>query len=217
MSKTALPWRTTLAGLILLAGSMLLAAPFIDGAQAASDEDPNWPCIQRKVPEVSAGMVWAGPPVEELGADWRSDIEVSQLAGTISRRAVSLEEARKTIADFAAGIEADRNAKLTKLFAGTLTVINKERSEIIEGIRRYSRRQAALAKRIEEKTAAFNQLTSADDEEQKAKRAELQEQILWDSRIYDEREQSLTYVCEQPVLLEQRIFALSREIMNHLE
>lgn len=191
--------------------------PLADGARAASGEDPDWPCIQRKVPEVSAGMVWAGPPVDELGAGWRDDVEVSQLAGTLARRAVSLEDARKTIADFAAGLAADRNAKLTMLFAGTLTVINKERSQIIDGIRRYARRQAALAKRIEDQTAAFNRLTAAEDAAQKAERAELQEQILWDSRIYDERERSLTYVCEQPVLLEQRIFALSREIMNHLE
>ena len=191
--------------------------PLADSARAASGEDPDWPCIQRKVPEVSAGMVWAGPPVDELGAGWRDDVEVSQLAGTLARRAVSLEDARKTIADFAAGLAADRNAKLTMLFAGTLTVINKERSQIIDGIRRYARRQAALAKRIEDQTAAFNRLTAAEDAAQKAERAELQEQILWDSRIYDERERSLTYVCEQPVLLEQRIFALSREIMNHLE
>ena len=53
--------------------------------------------------------------------------------------------------------------------------------------------------------------------EQQTRRAELEEQILWDSRIYDERERSLTYICEQPVLLEQRIFALAREIMNHLD
>ena len=191
--------------------------PLAGDARAANGEDPDWPCIQRKVPEVSAGMVWAGPPVDELGAGWRDDVEVSQLAGTLARRAVSLEDARKTIADFAAGLAADRNAKLTMLFAGTLTVINKERSQIIDGIRRYARRQAALAKRIEDRTAAFNRLTAAEDAAQKAERAELQEQILWDSRIYDERERSLTYVCEHPVLLEQRIFALSREIMNHLE
>ena len=211
--------RTFARGPARLAAAMMFGVLLLPAkdAQAASSEDPDWPCVQRKVPEVSAGMVWAGPPVDEFGAGWRNDIEVSQLAGTIARRAVSLEDARKTIADFAAGLENERNAKLTMLFAGTLTVINKERSQIIDGIQRYSRRQAALAKRIKDQTAAFNQLTSADDEAQKAKRAELQEQILWDSRIYDERERSLIYVCEQPVLLEQRIFALSREIMNHLE
>ena len=50
-----------------------------------------------------------------------------------------------------------------------------------------------------------------------ARRQELEQQRLWDIRIYEDRERSLTYICEQPVLLEQRVFALAREIMGHLE
>ena len=34
----------------------------------------------------------------------------------------------------------------------------------------------------------------------------------WDQRIFTERQQSLTYVCETPVILEQRAFALGRII-----
>jgi len=44
----------------------------------------------------------------------------------------------------------------------------------------------------------------------------LSEQLNWDTRVYDEREQSLRYVCETPVLLEQRLFALGRHIAEHL-
>ena len=39
----------------------------------------------------------------------------------------------------------------------------------------------------------------------------------WDVRIYDDRRGSLSYLCEQPVLLEQRAFALARTIVSHLE
>ena len=39
----------------------------------------------------------------------------------------------------------------------------------------------------------------------------------WDIRIYDDRRGSLTYLCEQPVLLEQRAFTLARTIVSHLE
>ena len=35
--------------------------------------------------------------------------------------------------------------------------------------------------------------------------------------IFEDRERSLAAVCEQPVLLEQRLFALAREIMTHLD
>ena len=38
-----------------------------------------------------------------------------------------------------------------------------------------------------------------------------------DLRIFDEREKSMTYLCEQPVLLEQRAFALGRTIYFFVE
>jgi hypothetical protein len=34
--------------------------------------------------------------------------------------------------------------------------------------------------------------------------------------VFDERKQSLTYVCESPVILEKRAFAIARAIMRHL-
>ena len=34
----------------------------------------------------------------------------------------------------------------------------------------------------------------------------------WDQRVFTDRQQSLTYVCETPVILEQRLFALGRAL-----
>lgn len=180
--------------------------------QAAQSDDPDWPCVQRKVPAISAGMVWAGPPVEQVDGTWEQDVEVAQLAGAIARRALDIEQAKQRIADFAAGLDGARNDRLTLLFAGTLDIINRERSTVIEGIGRYARRQADLAASIRDKTAALRTLPEDD-----SARVDLQEEIHWDTRIYKDREQSLIYVCETPVLLEQRLFALSRAIMSHLE
>ncbi|MGF1610572.1 MAG: hypothetical protein ACFCUQ_14315 [Kiloniellales bacterium] len=202
------------AGLLLCAAALSGPAPM---ATAADPADPDWPCIQRKVPQVSPGMVWAGPPVEELEADWRQDVEVSQLAGTIARRAVPPGEAERLIADFAAGLDEERNEKLTLLFDATLSIINSERGSLIAGISRYARRQAALAERIHDMTATLNELPADGSNEIQAKREELQEALVWDTRIFEEREQSLQYVCEQPVMLEQRIFRLARAIMAQLE
>src|SRR3546814_4158633 len=46
---------------------------------------------------------------------------------------------------------------------------------------------------------------------------DLTEQLNWSIRIFDEREKSMTYLCEQPVLLEQRAFALGRTIYFFVE
>jgi len=202
-------WPKALALCLLLFGPADL--------RAAGSEDPDWPCIQRKVPEISAGTVWAGPLVEGLDEAWRADAEVSALAGRIAARRTLIEEAKTAIEGFAARLGADKDRKLTLLFAATLAAVNADRGSIIKGIKRYARRQAGLAKKIERQTVEMNELPRDGSDEQKAKRRELEEKQLWDTRIYEERERSLSYICDQPVILEQRIFALAREIMMHLD
>lgn len=68
-------------------------------------------------------------------------------------------------------------------------------------------------------SAELNALRAKDSpsEAERAKARELDERLLWDIRVFDEREQSLSYVCESPVLLERRLFALARQIMSRLE
>ncbi|MEM7222834.1 MAG: hypothetical protein AAF495_07650 [Pseudomonadota bacterium] len=193
---------------------LLTALAGAPDARAAQSVDPDWPCIQRLVPEVSAGMVWAGPPLEEQADDWRSDPEISALAQQIAARRTPLEDAKSEVASFAAAQGGDKDSRLTLLFAGLLESVNQERASIIEGIRRYARGQASLADRIqrrEDELAALPEQTSEDQ------RKAILEQQYWDSRVFDERTRSLTYLCEQPVLLEQRLFALSREIMGYLD
>jgi len=47
-------------------------------------------------------------------------------------------------------------------------------------------------------------------------RLALQQQVDWDARIFDDRQRLLPAVCEQPRVLEQRLFALSRAIQEEL-
>jgi len=39
----------------------------------------------------------------------------------------------------------------------------------------------------------------------------------WDVRVFTERQQSLPLACEVPVLLEQRLFELAREIRARMQ
>ena len=94
---------------------------------------------------------------------------------------------------------------------------NLDRNSIIAGIERYALRQRALADKIARQTAELNQFPTADSDAERARRSELEARQLWDARIFVERERSLTYICEQPVLLEQRIFSLGREFMIYLD
>lgn len=189
-------------------------------ALSASNTDPDWPCVQRKIPTLSAGMMWAGPPIDEKAEKvWNADSALGALVARISARRTTMDDAAKLIADYASGLDArSKSEKLTALFAGVLSTINSERAQIMTGITKYTRKQQQLADSIRETRKAFTaalKIKPKTDESRKTVR-ELEQKLSWQSRIHQDRERSLQFVCESPVILEQRAFALAREIANLL-
>lgn len=194
---------------VALCGVLALACP----AAAATGDEPDWPCVQRLVPEIAAGMIWAGPPLDAVNGS-AEEPEIRALAAELAARRVPLTEAERQVAEFAASLDGKaRNQALTRLFAQTLSIINQDRSAIIGGIRRFARGQQALAERIAAQNAKLHEFTPQQILERDALIAERD----WDIRVYDDRQSALPHLCEQPVLLEQRAFALSRAIASHLE
>lgn len=193
----------------------LVACAFVIAAGpalAASGIDPDWPCIQRKQPHLSLGQVWSGPAPDERTTELARDPQIDALAARLEQRRLPLQEAEAEIADFAAGAD---DARLTALMVAIMGKIEPDRSALIDGIARYGRSQVEMAKRIEERRAAMAELEGATDPDFDAIDA-AEEALDWDQRIFTERQQSLTYVCETPVILEQRAFALGRAIAGHL-
>ena len=180
---------------------------------AASGTDPTWPCIQRKQPHLSLGQVWTGPVPDEETAKLVKDPEIADLADRLEQRRLPLEEAEAEIAEFAGQADA---ARLTALMVAIFERIEPERSAIIAGIARYGESQVALSRKIEARRARMAELESAENPDFDAIDAE-EEALDWDQRIFTERQQSLTYVCETPVLLEQRAFALGRALSGHID
>ena len=204
----------TIAGL-LLAAAVLAGAI---GPAVAAGEDPDWPCIQRKVSEISPAQVWSGPPLDVAVDAWRDDSALAELAAAIASRRTEMSDAKGKIAEFATAAGSDGNRQLTLLFAGVLATINAERSSIMAGIGRYTRRQRTLAEKIAGEAAELDRLPAeGGTEDQIARREELSDAQTWDTRIFRERERSLRYVCELPTQLEQRAFALGKEIAAQLK
>ena len=136
-----------------------------DGAASyVVPKDPGWPCIQRLVPKISAGMMWAGPPVEKLGDAWRENERIRGLAEKLAARRTQMEDAKAAIKAFASNLGQDKDRKLSLLFVGALALINTERADIISGIRRYSERQHGLAERIEGRAAEIQQIPADGSE-----------------------------------------------------
>jgi len=179
---------------------------------AAVGEDPDWPCVQRLVPEIAPGMLWAGPPLDAVDREPVPALEA--LASELAARRVPLADAEAQVEQFASSLaEAQKDARLTGLFARTLEIINGDRGSIIQGIKKFARGQRALADRINARNEQLIGLAAHQVLERDALRAERD----WDLRVYEDRRSSLGYLCEQPVLLEQRAFALARAIQGHLE
>ncbi len=183
------------------------------GAPAwAEGEDPTWPCIQRKQPHLSAGQLWPGPPADETTSDLARRADIAALAQTLEQRRLPLEEAEARIAEFASGADAN---ELTALFIAILDRIDAYRSQIIGGIGRYAESQLTLSAQIEARRAEMARLEKGAKPDFDRIDAE-EEKLDWDIRVFTDRQQQLTYVCETPVILEQRAFALAKAIAAHL-
>ena len=196
-------------------GALIAMQP--SGAHAARAQG-DWPCVQREVPQISAGMVWTGGAINADDTSWSSEPRVAPKVLEVTSRRKTSEEAVAVIDEFAGNLKEDRSRLLTALFAGSYQRLNAERSQIMTGIKRYARKQSALADLIKERSIQRAELSrkEAPTDEDRRKLAELQEQITWDTRIYEERDQSLRYVCEVPVMLEQRLFQIGRHISQLL-
>ena len=188
-------------------------------AEAANFDDPTWPCIQRKVPNLSIGQMWSGPIISDEDKSSLNDDAVDSLSAALAVRRTSIEEAETLVENFAKAATENRDERLTHLFHAVFERINSERGQLIAGISRYAGRQSGLAERINSLNEEMIVLDAKEDKTNDEYDAleELVDKIDWDTRIFDERQQSLTYVCETPVILEKRAFALARIIMNRME
>lgn len=184
--------------------------------QRTAAVDPNWPCVQVKVPTLSYGQMWGGPPLDDALKAWRGDEKIEDLVETLAARRTKIDAAKAAIADFAKSAGKDADGKLTLVFAGLFETINSQRSQIMHGIERYAVKQRTLSEKIKAESIKIADEQKSMAEQNTPEALQQQQALDWDTRIYDERSQQLTFVCETPVILEQRAFDLGREIQAHL-
>jgi hypothetical protein len=175
----------------------------------------DWPCVQRKVPTISAGAIWSGPDLASA-SPWSEDSEAAQLAQKLASRRVDLDEADRLIEEFAKSAGKEKDVRLVRVFAGVLELINAERERILQGIQRYARGQRLLADRIREESDKIGAVRDEPAVQPSTDITEIERQFAWDKRIFEERRRSLTYVCETPIILERRAFEIARRIQERL-
>ena len=194
----------------------LLAALSSTCAFAADPRYPDWPCAQAKVPEISLAAVWAGPSLDDVGDKWKNDAQVSALVTKLAARRTPLDEAEKDIKSFLGAANSDKVTSGKLLFVGLFETLNAQRSSVMNGLERVMRKQREAAEKVRDDTLALQALQSASASDQ-PKIDELSNQLLWETRIFEDRRRVVKYVCEVPTAIDQRLFALGRAIQQEIE
>jgi hypothetical protein len=200
---------------IAIAAFLVLAASS-GSCLAADPRYPDWPCVQAKVPEISLAAVWAGPPFDDIQEKWKDDAKVSALVSKLGARKTPLEDAKQAVTDFLAGTPAEKAANGKLLFAGLFETLNAQRTSVMNGLERVTRKQRDAAEQIRTHTLALHALQGASPPDQ-AKIDELSNQLIWETRIFEDRRRVIGFVCEVPTSIDQRLFALGRVIQQEMD
>ena len=201
-------YRTTIA-------AWLVVTATLGSAQAADPRYPDWPCAQAKVPEISLAAVWAGPPLDDVSGKWKEDATISSLVAKLAARRTPLEEAQKSITDYLKAA-ADKTESGKVLFSGLFDTLNGQRSQVMNGLERTTRKQRQAADKVRADTLALQALQGEASRDQ-AKLDELSNQLVWQTRIFEDRQRVIKFVCEVPTAIDQRLFALGRTIQQEIE
>jgi hypothetical protein len=202
-------WRIAIATLFVVAVST-------ECGLAADPRYPDWPCVQAKVPEISLAAVWAGPPLDDAIEKWKNDAKVSALVPKLAARRTPLEEAKKAVTEFLSGSAAEKTETGKLLFAGLFETLNAQRNSVLNGLERVTRKQRDAADKIRSDTLALQALQDISPPDQ-PKIDDLSNQLIWETRIFEDRRRVIGFVCDVPTAIDQRLFALGRVIQQEME
>ena len=191
--------------LLILACTLVLVPDL--GEAAPPKQDPDWPCMQRLVPSLTAGMFRTDPVA---AGDWHADPRVVALVEAVAPRDVAVELGESKIAAFmAARPPADRATSAAEVFAGLVDETNRQRDDIVNSLRALTRREHGMSDIIARVTASMRSLPADADD---ATREEVKQRRALLIRQFEETERTVRYACEVPVSMEGRLGRFARAL-----
>jgi hypothetical protein len=187
-----------------------------DRSLAADPRYPDWPCAQAKVPEISLAAVWNGPALDDATSKWRDSAKIGPLVARLAARRTPLDQAEKEIVGFLQETPSEKAERGKLVFAGLFETLNAERTAVMNGLERTTRKLRETAEKVRSDTVALQSLQDQQTKDQ-AKVDELSNQLIWETRIFEDRRRVIKFVCEVPTAIDQRLFALARVIQQEME
>jgi hypothetical protein len=199
---------------------VLLAIGLVVGSVAARAAppatDPDWPCRQRLVPELTAATFWSGPKLPADGG-WQADRRVASEAAALADRDLPIDDGIARFGHFADKLKpAERTALLPELFLGVVSETNRQRGEIIDRIKDLARRQRGLGDVVAKVAAELRELPANPEGEDAKRRDEIVQRRDFVIRSFEETERTMRYACEVPVELEARLGSYAGAIKARL-
>lgn len=175
-------------------GGLAAAAP------QRAPSHPSWPCSDRPPSAPDTSWLWPGA---KFDPSWRNDTAIASLVASIAPRRLPEGDASSRIKEFAVA-RPDKGLAMARLASGLIDTIGAEQRLVIDGMERFNARQAVLAARIE---AAYARLPAVDEASAALQpdMAALQEQVRWDTRIFEDRQRLLPVMCRVPGMLSARL------------
>ena len=190
---------------------------------AADPRYPDWPCAQAKVPEISLAAVWDGPPPrrgKEFEMEGRCQGKCPGAAKLAARR-TPLDQAEKMVTEFLREAASKKSESGKLLFAALFDTLNAQRSSVMNGLERVTRKQREAAEQGSAVPTPWRcrRLQDASPYPDQPKIDELGNQLVWETRIFEVTAGGwIKFVCEVPTAIDfQRLFALGRVIQQEME
>ena len=177
------------------------------------EKDPDWPCIQVYIEELSWGSIWTGPPLDDNSSKWSDDEELNLFTKKLMNRRTKETEGIKELNVY---IKKNKSPeKLTKLFHGlfdrTNDVWKKRNTKLLS----FGKRQRLTSEKISSKLAQIKEL-SKDFDNNKEEIEKLEQEQFWDIRRFEDRRALSDSLCEQPRFFEKRLGVYSKIILENI-
>ena len=177
------------------------------------EKNPDWPCIQVLIEELSWGSMWTGPPLDENSSKWIDDENLSALAKKLMNRKTKENEGIDELKNY---IKKNKSPKkLNKLFHALFDTTNEIWKKRNAKLLNFGKRQRLTSEKISIKLNKIKEL-SKDLNLNKDEIEKLENEKFWDIRRFEDRRNLSDSLCEQPRFYEKRLGVYTSIILENV-
>ena len=177
------------------------------------EKNPDWPCIQVLLEELSWGSIWTGPPLDERTTKWKENEELRLLAIKIMDRKTKEEDGITELKKFMKKNNSPEG--LTFVFHALFDKTNEIWKNRTQKLKNFGKKQRLTSEKIARKLEK-SKILLENPEANKEEITRLEQEKFWDIRKFEDRRMQSDYLCEQPRFYEKRLGVYSKIISEKL-